>query len=66
MVCYKIDRAEINFFKCKRRMLSTITYEKHCACKDVSFLKCSWCEQTLCFTCYYDKYQPNNCNPENE
>ena len=66
MVCCKIDRAEINFFKCTLCMLSTTVSltKKQCACKDVSFIKCSWCEQTLCFTCFYDKYHPNNCNPE--
>ena len=39
-------------------------FKKHCACKDVLFIKCSWCEQTLSFVCFYDKYHPNNCNPE--
>ena len=36
--------------------------KKHCACKNALFIKCSWCEQTMCFTCFYDKYHPNNCN----
>jgi hypothetical protein len=35
--------------------------KKNCACNNVSFIKCAWCEQNLCFTCFYDKYHPNNC-----
>ncbi|XP_070171198.1 uncharacterized protein [Polyergus mexicanus] len=35
--------------------------KKHCACRDASFVKCAWCEKSLCFTCFYDKFHPNNC-----
>ena len=34
-------------------------------CKDcvheMSFLLCAWCNEPLCFTCFYDKYHPRSC-----
>jgi len=36
--------------------------KKHCVCREVSFIKCAWCEISLCFTCFYDKYHSTSCS----
>ena len=32
-----------------------------CSCKNMAFIKCSYCELYLCFSCFYDAY-PRHCN----
>ena len=66
MVCFKIDRERSFFLNVNDVCFPPSVLKKHCACKNASFIKCSWCEQTLCFTCFYDKYHPNNCNSLSE
>lgn len=31
-------------------------------CKNICFIRCSWCRQYLCFKCFYDNYHPSNCS----
>jgi hypothetical protein len=38
----------------------TLTRKK-CICNGVPFIKCSWCEVTLCLKCFYDRYHPKSC-----
>ena len=34
-----------------------------CKCKRfIIFIKCSWCQESLCFPCFYDEYPPEKCN----
>lgn len=40
---------------------SVTLLKRNCACGNVSFIKCAWCEVKICFTCFYDKYHSNIC-----
>jgi hypothetical protein len=31
-----------------------------CICNGVPFIKCAWCEVTLCFKCFYNEYHPKS------
>jgi len=35
-----------------------------CICNGVPFIKCAWCEITLCFKCFYDEYHPKSCKKQ--
>ena len=37
---------------------------KKCICNGVSFIKCAWCEVTLCFKCFYDEYHLKSCKKQ--
>ena len=32
-----------------------------CKCNNIGFIKCSWCQIYLCFSCFYDQYHPDKC-----
>lgn len=35
--------------------------KKPCNCKEVGFIKCTWCDKVYCFNCFYDNYHPYEC-----
>jgi hypothetical protein len=43
----------------------TLTRKK-CICNGVPFIKCAWCEVTLCFKCFYDEYHQKSCKKQSE
>lgn len=35
---------------------------KSCKCNKIGFVKCTWCDEFFCFSCFYDDYHPNVCS----
>ena len=47
------------FLNLNELCFSLALLKKNCSCSNVAFIKYSWCQENVCFTCFYDKYHPH-------
>jgi len=60
----EIRLGSISVFNSKTFKTGLALPSASCIYNGVPFIKCAWCEVTLCFKCFYDEYHPKSCKKQ--